>query len=324
MKASVVVPTFRRPNLLIRCVEALRQQKFPLAEFEIIIVSDGPDERTKQALNEVAAHGPDVRYYSLPRKAGPAAARNYGWRCARSKFIAFTDDDCIPDRDWLSSLWTMFLRIDGSRCAFSGKTVVPIPDSPTDYELNISNLERAEFITANCACTKAALESVGGFDERFAMAWREDSDLQFKFMVANIPIVPCRNAIVIHPVRKAPWGISLKEEKKGVYDALLFKKYPALYREKIQAAPPWNYYAIVLSLLILLISILLNSTGLMLTSLACWSLLTIVFVWRRLRNTSRSLSHIAEMIFTSLVIPILSLYWLCYGAFKYRVPSLLV
>ena len=43
---SIVIPTYRRPELLKRCVRALLAQKFDKGRFEIIVVSDGPDERT--------------------------------------------------------------------------------------------------------------------------------------------------------------------------------------------------------------------------------------------------------------------------------------
>src|SRR5690606_4110164 len=110
--------------------------------------------------------------------------------------------------------------------AFSGFTHVPITSNPTDYELNIYNLQTAQFITANCACTHWALLMVQGFDERFEVAWREDSDLEFKFISNHIPIFKISEAVVVHPVREVPWGISIKEQKKGIYDALLFKKFP--------------------------------------------------------------------------------------------------
>ena len=71
------------------------------------------------------------------------------------------------------------------------------------------------------------------------MAWREDSDLEFRLLQQGIPIWRLQNALVIHPVRKASWGVSLKEQKKGMFNALLYKKYPGLYRKKIQPRPGW-------------------------------------------------------------------------------------
>jgi glycosyltransferase involved in cell wall biosynthesis len=319
MKISVVIPTYQRPSLLLRCVDALRNQIFPKDEYEIIVVSDGPDERTQSALTESPVVGrPLIRFVSLEKKAGPAAARNLGWRIASSRLVAFTDDDCIPDVKWLLAFWNAFLRTAGNKAAFTGKTSVPIPTVPTDYERNIAQLETAEFITANCACTKAALEKVEGFDEQFTMAWREDSDLQFKFLEQGIPIINIRTAIVTHPVRRAPWGVSIREERKGIFNALLYKKFPALYKKRIQPTPPWRYYGIFGCILLFIIGLLGSMQWLVTISFAAWAVLTGWFIYKRLSKTSHALDHVLEMVVTSAIIPILSLYWRIYGAWKYR------
>lgn len=321
MKVSVVVPTYKRPHLVTRCVDALVQQSFPSSEFEIIVVTDGPDEETVKALETFRdKKAPVVKCYSLQKKKGPAAARNFGWRMSRSRLIAFTDDDCIPDKKWLEGFWNQFLKSAGSKIAFTGKTIVPIPPIPTDYERNIAQLANAEFITANCACTKLALEKVGGFDEQFTMAWREDSDLQFRFIEQRIPILPVRNAIVTHPVRKAPWGVSLKEERKGIFNALLYKKFPVLYKKRIQPMPPWHYYLILLFLILTLVGFISGSLIVTWTSLSAWFAFTLWFTTKRLMYTSHSFNHVIEMIVTSALIPILSLYWRLYGAWKFKAP----
>jgi glycosyltransferase involved in cell wall biosynthesis len=321
IKISVVIPTYKRPVLLTRCIEALRQQDFPREQFEIIVVSDGVDKLTEQTIEGIVGKtNLMLHLLMLPKKAGPAAARNMGWRKASANLIAFTDDDCMPGSKWLSSIWEAFSKNDLPEIAFTGRTIVPLPAVPTDYERNIAHLEKAEFITANCACTKQALLKVGGLDERFTMAWREDSDLQFKLMLRDVPIHNVKNAIVTHPVRKAPWGVSLKEEKKGVFNALLFKKYPTLYKQKIQRTPPWHYYFILFCLILFLSGSILDSPTIRIVGFTGWILSTIWFTVKRLSSTSRSFTHVAEMIFTSLLIPYLSLYYRLYGALKYKTP----
>jgi GT2 family glycosyltransferase len=261
---------------------------------------------------------PRIRFFSLSRKRGPAAARNFGWAHACGTLIAFTDDDCIPDKGWLKALYTAFQNALMEKIAFAGKTIVPIPSAPTDYERNIAHLAKAEFITANCACTKKALIAVAGLDERFTMAWREDSDLQFKFIEHGIPIVKVNGAVVTHPVRKSPWGVSIREERKGIFNALLFKKYPRLYKERIQPEPPWNYYLIAFLLIAFIFSLGGNKSSLTKASFTGWLVLTGAFIVRRLATTNRSWKHVLEMVVTSAVIPVLSLYWRYYGNWKFR------
>ena len=191
-----------------------------------------------------------------------------------------------------------------------GRIVMPIPEEPTDYERNESGLERAEFVTANCFVRRSALERVGGFDETFRLPWREDSDLQFRLLQAGFSIARAPQALVVHPVRPAPWGVSLKQQRKVMFDALLFRKHPHLYRERIRRAPRWDYYAVVASLAFSLFSP---------WWLLVWAILTARFCLHRLRGTSKAPRHIAEMVVTSILIPPLSVFWRVVGALKFRV-----
>jgi len=297
---------------------ALLTQKFSKRRYEIIVVSDGPDTETQALMRDLCKNKvTPLRFLSMPTKKGPAAARNYGWLNARSKIIAFTDDDCLPDQYWMKEI-AENMNPDKEE-AMTGNVIVPHGNRPTDYEKNTAGLELADFITANCACTRAALLKIGGFDEQFQMAWREDSDLEFKLIRENIPVKHLETAIVVHPVRKAKWGISIKEQKKTLYNALLYKKYPELYRSKIQSAPPLLYYAIIAAFIAMVVGLLLGNKWMNITGFYLWIFLTFNFIARRLYTTRLSATHITEMVVTSFVIPFLSIYWQWYGAVKYKV-----
>lgn len=316
LDVSVVVPTHGRPVLLARCLLALREQSLDRWRYEIIVVSDGRDEETQALLAAITSQtAAVVRYFSLPRARGPAAARNAGWHAARAPVVAFTDDDTIPARDWLAKgLRAMTADVE----AVWGRVVVPLPSDPTDYEFDTGHLAHAGFVTANCFCRRSALERVGGFDERFRLAWREDSDLFFSLLAGNGTVQPAPAAIVVHPVRQAPWGISVLQQRKAEFNALLYKKHPRLYRKHIQATPPWHYYAIVAALALALIGALTSSV-LASFGIAGWLVLTGEFCRRRLAATSRAAPHVAEMIVTSALIPPLAVFWRLHGAVKFRV-----
>ena len=280
---SVVVPTCGRPDLLASCLAALERQTLPASEYEVIVVDDS---RTRD---------------------GPATARNRGWRQARGEIVAFTDDDCIPDDDWLAQGLRAFHEGVDALC---GRIVMPIPARPTDYERDAQGLERAEFVTANCFVRKTVLERLGGFDESFRLAWREDSDLHFRLLGCGARLARAPAAVVVHPVRPGPWAVSLRQQRKVVFDALLYKKHPRLYRERIRAKPRWDYYAIVASL----------SLGIVHPGFAlAWGLLTLRLLLRRLRGTTLSPRHIVEMALTSIAIPPLAVFWRLVGALRYRV-----
>jgi GT2 family glycosyltransferase len=289
---SVVVPTCARPELLARCLEALSRQTLDARLFEIIVVDDS---RTRH---------------------GPAVARNRGWRRARAEIVAFTDDDTEPRPDWLANGLNAF-RDDVE--AVSGRVVMPVPEVPSDYERDARGLERGEFVTANCFCRRQILEEVGGFDERFRLAWREDSDLQFRLLQAGARIVHAPDALVVHPVRPAPWGVSIRQQRKVMFDALLYKKHRKLYRERIRSTPRWDYYAITASLAAALFSFFWGLEGLFLSSGLLWTALTAAFCAKRLRGTSGSWSHVLEMALTSMLIPPLAVFWRMVGSLRFRV-----
>ena len=320
IEVSVVIPTFKRHALLIKCLTQLAHQNFPKEKYEVIVVTDGPDIETKTEVAYFSQQELSFNIYcdSLKEKKGPAAARNKGAQLAKGELIVFTDDDCLPQTDWLKSFWNAYELNNKIEAAFTGQTIVPHSDKPTDYEKNIANLQTAEFITANCAITKTAFNKVGGFDEAFPIAWREDSDMHFKLIKATIPIHEIKNAVVVHPVRKAGWGISLREQKKSAFNALLYKKHVDLYKQKISAKPLLNYYAMILLLSISVICLMNEFYTAALLSFLAWLFLLTEFTVRRLKATSKNMSHVIEMIITSALIPFLSVFWTLYGSFKYK------
>lgn len=318
---SVVIPTYRRCALLMECLHALALQRFNAGDFEVIVVSDGPDADTRKVVYSWKATGLlQLKYLHLPVKAGPAAARNMGWKSAAGKLIAFTDDDCRPDPEWLNRLWDNHRNDDAPLAAYTGKVTVPLPalEAPTDHACNTARLAAASFITANCACTKAALSLTGGFDERFSMAWREDSDLEFKFIKRGIPVRYLPVARVVHPVRYAAWGSSLKDQRKGAFNALLHRKYPHLYKTRINQAPPPGYYLMIISLTAGIFCLFTHHTAAARILLFTWTLAWLHFSYKRLEHTSHRMPHIFEMLCTSAVIPFLSVYWHFYGMIRYR------
>lgn len=321
-QVSVVVPTFRRPALLQRCLDALLHQDFAPGRYEIIIVDDGATEDTRAMVEgwqqcTARQHGPLITYLAVTGNHGPAAARNLGWRHAQGEIIAFTDDDCVPTPTWLRTGVRAF-RADVA--CITGRIRMPIPAVPTDYERNEAGLERAELVTANCFCRRSALQQVGGFDERFRMAWREDSDLQFQLLRHQLPILAEPAAVVVHPVRPAPWGVSISQQKKVQYDALLYKKHPVLYRQRIRPAPPWRYYVIVAALLLGAAAACGGHFWAAGLAWGTWLLLTARFCLLRLNGTSHQATHVAEMIVTSVAIPPVSLFWRWAGQLRFGVP----
>jgi glycosyltransferase involved in cell wall biosynthesis len=320
-RISVVVPTYRRPELLARCLAALLAQRIDGGAYEVIVVDDGHDDRAKalvEALQPSGDDAPRLRYLRPHEGRGPAVARNCGWHAARGALIAFTDDDTIPQSDWLAQGER---AVDTGLVAVCGRVVVPLAhdEPPTDHELMTLGLEVAEFVTANAFVRRDALERVRGFDERFRRAWREDSDLQFRLERDAGPVGRSEAPVVLHPVRHEDWGVCLRQQRNAYYDALLYKKHPRLYRERIRRAPPWNYYAIVVCTLLVPLLAWDGLRNAAAASAAIALTLVLRLTWRRLQRTSRKRDHVIEMLVTSALIPFLSVYWRLRGAVRFRV-----
>lgn len=318
---SVVIPTFRRPDLLQRCLTPLLKQTLDRTRYEIVVVDDGQTDDTRALVENLMLQTqgrPLLRYLRPQGTRGPAAARNCGWHAADGEVIAFTDDDTIPDVDWLRQ---GLVAMGRDRAAVRGAVQVPVSGPLTDHGRMTQGLEVAEFVTANCFVRRRALMEVNGFDERFLRAWREDSDLHFKLIEAYGEVSKASLAIVQHPVREAAFGISLKQQANMMFDALLFKKHPDLYKRKVgRLRAPASYYAIVGGTLLapfLAIGGHAAAAGaLLLVALA----LIVQLAFKRLRGTARTPEHVMEMLVTSAAIPFLSLFWRVRGGLRFRVP----
>ena len=86
---SVVIPTYSRPDLVIRAVRSALAQT--IRNIEVVVVVDGPEDATRRELSTIV--DPRLRVIALPRQLGAPHARNVGAREARAPWTALLDDD---------------------------------------------------------------------------------------------------------------------------------------------------------------------------------------------------------------------------------------
>lgn len=330
---SVVVPTCGRMDLLDRCLDALARQTLSAASVEVIVVDDEPNHNTLRLVAGWRARtlerGPRLVYLPNAGRHGPAAARNLGWRAAQAPIVAFLDDDGVPAPGWLAQGLAGFGDEVDVLC---GRVD---PHAPGIAPAIVPGIARATAAPAgpatspglcstNCFCRKHLLEALAGFDERFEQSSHGDADLHFRLLGMGARIVGAPEAVVVQPVPPAPWGASLAQTRRAVSDALLYKKHPQLYREKIGATPPLDYYLATLALPVALAALLAGAgTAALLAGLA-WLALTARLCVQRLRGNARSrgrhtVLHVLDMIVTSALIPPLAVFWRLVGAIRYRV-----
>ncbi len=201
---SIVIPTYNRPRQLAACLASLQQLDYPRDRFEVVIVDDG----SHVDLSSVVSSGKgdlDVRLLSQ-KNAGPGAARNYGVAQAKGDYIAFTDDDCMPQPDWLSSIAAHLTRSPSA--LVGGHTLNALTDNPyssasqqlIDYlyaYFRQQNTAIRFFTSNNMGVAKQTFLAVGGFDAKLRIA-SEDRELCDRWRQHDYPMIYAPEVNIVH------------------------------------------------------------------------------------------------------------------------------
>lgn len=320
VQVSVVVPACGRPQLLSRCLGALLAQGLDPHRYEIIVVDAKPCTSTRDIANDWAHHasrnGPAISHISCHGTRGTAAARNRGWRAARGQVVAFIDEDVIVRSDWLEKGLDSF---DGEVRAVWGRVMSPASKSPGANTVSLPPEQAASFETSNYFVRKDTLREVGGFDERFTSSWGEEADLYFRLSDQPARIQHHPRLIGTHLEPPASCGALLARQQRHVWDALLYKKHPQLYRRKISALPYRDFYLITAMLLLAAFGILSGAPALAGVAALAWTGLTFRF-WRRQRHVpaSRSTGFLSG-VFNAILGPPAGVWWHLVGMLRFRI-----
>ena len=111
---------------------------------------------------------------------------------------------------------------------------LPADRRPTDWERGTAGLETARWITADMAYRTDVLRRVGGFDEGFPRAFREDADLALRVLDAGYGLVPGERRTQ-HPVRPAGWWASLRQQRGNADDVLMDRVHGQGWRHRAEA-----------------------------------------------------------------------------------------
>ncbi|WP_158843613.1 glycosyltransferase [Saccharothrix deserti] len=293
---AVVIPTVGRDSLRV-VLDAVERGDGPPPR-EIIVVDDRRDPGPL----------PPTRWARVLRTGGrgPAAARNAGWRATCCEWVAFLDDDVVPAHDWKLRLADDLEPLGLDVGASQARIIVPLPEDrrPTDWERGTAGLAHARWITADMAYRRAALVHVGGFDERFPRAYREDAELALRVQAYGYRIVT-GDRVTTHPVREAGFFASLRQQRGNADDALVRRLLGPEWRERIGGAPgrlPRHAVTTASGAL----SVLCGLLGLRKAALAfggLWAASTARFAFERIAPGPRTPDEVAKMVVTSIAIP---------------------
>lgn len=198
--------------------------------YEVIVSEDQASGEIEKLIKE---QYPWVRWFEGPGK-GPAANRNFGAKQARFGWIAFTDDDCLPQENWLES----FLNNTYRARVLEGETQAERERYRLDIESPI-NESGGYLWSCNFAIEKTLFHELSGFDECFPFAALEDVDFHTRLKKSNIPTVFIPQAKVIHPWRQIKdTSIFEKRRMSLIY---YWNKHPDEKPESLRSYY-WNFF----------------------------------------------------------------------------------
>jgi GT2 family glycosyltransferase len=220
---SVVVSTYRRADLVKKCIESLIEQDYPRERYEVIVVEDGSHDA--QLIVESLQSPPTrLKYLNIPH-GGAAAAYEAGLRKASCDLVAFIDDDAIAPPTWLHQIASILDQgklqgVIGTGGRISG-------EYPLDtFEASVSSTGELRWTGfgfsssppcdvdhlpgCNMAFWRGALLEIGGFDTRFSkrIAWRHETDVCIRLRQRGYRLTYNPDLVVVH--RGARWSSLLE------------------------------------------------------------------------------------------------------------------
>lgn len=232
---SVVIPTYNRRPILVKCLEALEHQTLDAAlvtGYEVVVVDDGSTDDTLDWLTPTRF--PHLRLAQQDHQ-GPAAARNLGVELAQGDTIIFIDSDLVVTPSFLhchaTALQTAYRETGHDRwftygrvvntCNFADPTAEPF--KPTDWS-------NAFFATGNVAIAAHWLRTAGLFDTQFRFYGWEDLELGVRLKNLGIQMRKCPEAVGYHwhppfNLEQLPRLID-REMQRARMGVLFYQKHP--------------------------------------------------------------------------------------------------
>jgi glycosyltransferase involved in cell wall biosynthesis len=226
LEASIVIATRNRAALLRGCLARLAGQT-AAGRFEVIVVDNASTDETAAMVAEAADGGLAVRrtFVAEPNRA---KARNAGIAAATGQTIIFCDDDTLAPAGYVAA--HLEARSSNSRAVVSGP-IINVEDDSRLARPGARHYSRAFLCTCNAGVSRADLEAVGGFDERYDLYGWEDTDLGIRLRAAGAARIWSWDAYLYHV--KPPDLVTLDKrialaKEKGMMAARFVRKSPTL------------------------------------------------------------------------------------------------
>ena len=203
MNVSIVIPTYNRKSILIKCLHALENQILNnlIDYYEIIVVDDGSSDGTVNWIKENQINLPHVVLYEQEH-GGPALGRNLGVIKSKGDIVIFIDSDLVVVDKFLihhvSKLEKYWLK-KNKKCFTYGSVINTSNfENPQLEDSKITDISFAYFATGNVAISRDLLMDVGLFDTSFSLYGWEDLELGERLKKIGVQLIKCPEAKGFH------------------------------------------------------------------------------------------------------------------------------
>ncbi|TAK51517.1 MAG: glycosyltransferase [Gammaproteobacteria bacterium] len=196
---TLVIPTLGRASLRGTLAAVAAGTRWPA---QVIVADQGRESWIGELAAEYRNAGLAVRH--LPSTAtGRSAGLNLGIAAAATRFVAITDDDCLPAPDWIEGLGERLRRHDpalvtGRVEAGEGEVQLAVVTSREEVIQRRPSLRFDRLSGGNMGMARALWQSLGPFAEQPAMRTAEDGEFAYRALRAGVPIVYAPELVVQH------------------------------------------------------------------------------------------------------------------------------
>ena len=246
LRITVIIPTYNRKEMLLKCLRALDRQTILPQEFEVVVVDDGSSDGTGEMLaTEQFRFG--LKYHRQENK-GPGTARNEGLRLAEGELILYIGDDIIATERLLEEhLMAHATRVDPGASVLGHIDWPPemTPSMVMNFVCGESTLQFAYavipkldkldyrfFYTSNVSIRRDFLAAAAAdhvaFDPDFRFAAFEDSELAYRLEKRGLDLRYHAAALAYHEHRMDVQSFANREYRAGQMAVVFYRKHPQM------------------------------------------------------------------------------------------------
>ena len=220
LKATVAICTYNRASLLSLCIESIAMLDFPKNEFEVLVIDNNSTDATEDIYRQCVSKFSTLNLrYVMETQQGIAHARTRGALDAKGEIIAYIDDDCLAEKNWLREIVSFYS--DHPEAMSTGGRIIPVYTVPVatwygkyfwglvgNYDLGkkIFQMKGARYPSgANMHFRFTAFEKYGYFDSQLgrlgtSLMAGEEKAMYLKLLAGREKVYYLPQVIVYHHV----------------------------------------------------------------------------------------------------------------------------